>query len=76
VRRILVFGGFLPPPTDQHGWRGRLSGVAFTVSILIPIGFLAYAAHIKIHTGLTPLTAVGLLVATAIVVAFAAYARR
>lgn len=148
VYRVLIFGGFLPPPTGQHGWRGRLSvlsivasfaitwvitaifpatlmiamawgcdthsrrlfrttadyyagastptrstrqiaadmrrptrrqvahSVAFTVSILIPIGFLAYVAHIKNHAGLTPVTALGLLVAISMVIAFAAYGRR
>jgi hypothetical protein len=60
----------------QGGWRRLPRGALILLSILIPIAFVAYADHVRNQTGITPLAAVGALVALSLVIATAVAARR
>ena len=44
-------------------------GTAITVSILAPIGFLAYATYVRNHVGINAISGLGLLVALSLVIA-------
>jgi hypothetical protein len=46
------------------------------LSIAVPVGFLAYAVHVRNKYGINWLSALGLLVAVSLVTAAAAYGSR
>jgi hypothetical protein len=52
-----------------HGARQVVGGAAVTVSIMIPIGFIIYAAHVRDTAGLNWKSGLGALVALSIVIA-------
>jgi hypothetical protein len=63
--------------TDRgHGLRDLLRALALLASVAVPIGFVAYADHVRNTTGINWLGALGALVAVSIVVATAVVARR
>jgi len=71
------------PPEPGRGWRARvprgrqaISAAGLALSIAIPAGFLAYAIRVHHKSGLTWVTALGLLVAASVVVAAAVYGSR
>ena len=51
-------------------------GTALTVSILAPIGFLAYATYVRNHVGINAVSGLGLLVALSLVIAAGVYGFR
>lgn len=51
-------------------------GTALTVSILAPIGFLAYATYVRNHVGINAISGLGLLVALSLVIAAGVYGFR
>ena len=59
-----------------HGARQVLRSAALVLSIAIPIGFIVYADHIRQHTGVNWLGAIGALVALSLVIAASVYGRR
>jgi hypothetical protein len=62
--------------TDRgHGLRQLLRALALLASVAVPIGFVAYADHVRNTTGINWLGALGALVAVSIVIATAVAAR-
>jgi hypothetical protein len=64
------------PITAARAWIGGgarqiFSGLAVTVSILVPIGFLIYAVHVRDTAGLNWQSGLGALVAVSLVIAMA-----
>jgi hypothetical protein len=71
------------PPAPGRGWRARVptgrqavGAAGLALSIAIPAGFLAYAIHVHHKSGLSWVTALGLLVAVSVVTAAAVYGSR
>jgi hypothetical protein len=60
----------------HHTRRQFAHGAALSVSILVPIGFLVYAARVENRVGLNLITAPGVLVAISLVLAVSLYGRR
>jgi hypothetical protein len=56
--------------------RELATGTALTVSILAPIGFLAYATYVRNHVGINAISGLGLLVALSLVIAAGVYGFR
>jgi hypothetical protein len=63
-------------PDRGHGKRVTLRTVLIILSVAVPIGFVAYADHVRQSTGISPLAAVGALVALSLVVATTVIASR
>ncbi len=61
---------------ESDDWRDFLRGAAMFLSVLVPIAFVGYADHVRARTGITPIAAIGALVALSMVVATAVLARR
>ena len=66
---------------DRHEDRGRtrrdlVRGLLIVLSVAVPIGFVAYADHVRQSTGINWLGALGALVAASIVIATTVIARR
>jgi hypothetical protein len=59
-----------------HGVRAILRATLLVLSVAIPIGFVAYADHIRKSTGISWLAAIGALVALSLVVATTVIASR
>jgi hypothetical protein len=59
-----------------HDRRQIVRTVALTLSIVIPIGFVAYADHVRHSTGINWLGALGALVALSVVIATFVFATR
>ena len=59
-----------------HATRQVLRAVVLVLSVVIPIGFVAYADHIRQSTGINGLGALGGLVALSLVLAVSVLARR
>jgi hypothetical protein len=59
-----------------HGWRQVLRATALALSVAIPIGFVAYANHVRQSTGVSWLAALGGLVALALILATVVIGRR
>ena len=53
-----------------------LRGALLALSIAVPIGFIAYADHVRQTTGINWLGALGALVAASLVIATTVVARR
>jgi hypothetical protein len=64
--------------TDEEGHTTRhvLRGIALSLSVAIPIVFIAYADHVRHETGVNGLAAVGALVALSLVIAGSVYGSR
>ncbi len=60
----------------EHTKREFISAAGVGLSIAIPVGFLAYAIHVRNTVGITWLSALGLLVAISLVTAAAVYGSR
>ncbi len=60
----------------SHSRRDFVHGLALSVSILIPIGFLVYATRVRDRLGFNAISGLGLLVAISLVLAAAVYGRR
>jgi hypothetical protein len=56
--------------------RHVVRGIALSLSVVVPIVFIAYADHVRQHTGVNWLGAIGALVALSLVVAGAVYGSR
>jgi hypothetical protein len=66
---------------EAHNDEGRtrrqaVRSIALALSVAIPVGFVAYANHVRQDTGITWVAAVGALVALSLVVAGAVYGSR
>jgi hypothetical protein len=66
---------------DRHDDRGRtrrevVRGLLIVLSVAVPIGFVAYADHVRQSTGINWLGALGALVAASLVIATTVIARR
>jgi hypothetical protein len=64
---------------DEDGGRTRrdvLRGALLALSVIVPIGFIAYADHVRQSTGINWLGALGALVAASLVIATTVIARR
>ena len=59
-----------------HSKRASLRAALLVLSVVIPIGFVAYANHVRQSTGISWLAAVGALVALSLVVATTVIASR
>jgi hypothetical protein len=59
-----------------HNKRALARGAALFLSVAVPIGFVAYANHVRKSTGLNWLTALGALVAVSLVIATAVISTR
>ena len=64
------------PHWRRHRKRNLANGVALSISILLPIGFLVYATRVKDRVGFNAISGLGLLVAISLVVAASMYGRR
>ncbi len=60
----------------SHSGRDLLHGLALSVSILTPIGFLVLATRVREHLGLDAISGLGVLVAVSLVLAAAVYGSR
>jgi hypothetical protein len=87
LRTLALYGGKDTTTTqaiaaaDRHNEEGRtkrqaLRSVALALSVGIPIGFVAYANHVRQDTGINWLGGIGALVALSLVVAGAVYGSR
>jgi hypothetical protein len=59
-----------------HGKRASVRAMLVVMSVAVPIGFVAYANHVRQSTGVSWLAAVGALVALSLVVATTVIASR
>jgi hypothetical protein len=87
LRTLALYGGKETTTTEAiaaaeevneegHTSRQALRSLALTVSVAIPVGFVAYADHVRQDTGVNWLGAIGALVALSLVVAGAVYGSR
>jgi hypothetical protein len=61
---------------EGHTRKQVLRSIALGLSVAVPIGFIAYANHVRQDTGINWVGALGALVALSIVIAGAVYGRR
>jgi hypothetical protein len=76
LRTLALYGGTAAPADEGHTRRQVVRGVALSLSIAIPIAFVAWANHVRQETGISWVAAVGALVALSLVIAGAMYGSR